>query len=74
MSGEMAGDGVDADSAVAAVTGPVIRMLDEADAGDSVTVRVLPPGRSAFATLSDGTGVQRIAADGSVIGDPEPEL
>lgn len=52
--------------AVAENLGEMIRALDRAAAGESVTIRLSPPHREIFATISDATGVRRFAADGAL--------
>lgn len=45
----------------------ILRSLNSARGG-KVTVRLLPHGRSAFATISDADGVRRLSADGAPVG------
>ncbi|MDR2279845.1 MAG: hypothetical protein LBE07_03200 [Gordonia sp. (in: high G+C Gram-positive bacteria)] len=56
-----------ADAAVHAVRQLLIGVLAEAEPGAEVTARILPPGRSEFATVVVATGdrVARLAVDGS---------
>lgn len=58
------GDDVDAPKAVEANLGAMIVALDRAEAGDSVTIRLSPPHRDVFATISDEAGVVRLRAGG----------
>ncbi|WJY99989.1 hypothetical protein CHAN_06875 [Corynebacterium hansenii] len=58
-------DDVDAPRAVVANLGQMIGALDRSEAGESVTIRLSPPHRDVFATISDASGVVRLAADGT---------
>ncbi|MFD5868638.1 hypothetical protein ACFWGD_08505 [Corynebacterium sp. NPDC060344] len=61
---EAVSDDVHAPSAVDANLGAMISALDHAVDGDAVTIRLSPPHRAVFATISDESGVARLAADG----------
>ena len=58
------GDGVDAPRAVESNLGSMIGALDGAASGETVTIRLSPPHRDVFATISDEEGVVRLTADG----------
>jgi len=57
---------VDDDSAVAKLMPNFLEAIDNAEEG-SVTIRLLPPGRRAFASISDDNGVQRFDEAGERI-------
>lgn len=57
---------VDDDSAVAKLMPSFLEAIDNAEEG-SVTIRLLPPGRRAFASISDDNGVQRFDEAGERI-------
>ncbi|AIN82437.1 MULTISPECIES: sensor histidine kinase [Corynebacterium] len=57
---------VDDDSAVAKLMPSFLETIDNAEEG-SVTIRLLPPGRRAFASISDDNGVQRFDEAGERI-------
>ena len=58
------GDGVDAPRAVESNLGSMIGALDGAASGETVTIRLSPPHRDVFATISDEEGVVRLTAGG----------
>ena len=57
---------VDDDSAVATLMPTFLETIDNAEEG-AVTIRLLPPGRRAFASISDDNGVQRFDEAGERI-------
>lgn len=57
---------VDDDSAVDKLMPEMLRTLDSTESG-TITIRLLPPGRRAFASISDNDGVRRFNADGERI-------
>lgn len=64
---------VDEDAAVTRLLPEFLRALDNADTG-TVTIRLLPPGRRAFASISDAAGVHRFSAEGSRIQPQRPAV
>ena len=57
------GSGEDSRAAVDRLLASFLQAVDSAEEG-KVTIRLLPPGRSAFATVMDAHGVMRFAASG----------
>lgn len=56
----IADDGIDVRESVDAMLGPAIRAVDDAEPGTEVTIRLLPPGRDSFASISDDRGVVKL--------------
>nr|WP_120492565.1 ATP-binding protein [Corynebacterium lactis] len=57
---------IDEDAAVRALLPEFLRAIDSAEDG-AVTIRLLPPGRRAFASISDNNGVHRFNSSGERI-------
>ncbi len=66
LTGRQGGDPgqPDAEKAVELLLGEFVTAVDAAQPGARVTVRLLPPGRSAFATVTDGDGSRRFPVPG----------
>ncbi|WP_313358029.1 hypothetical protein [Corynebacterium variabile] len=56
----------DVEKSVELLLGTFVEAVDRTSTG-RVTIRLLPPGRTAFATVTDADGSQRFAADGTTI-------
>lgn len=61
---DFGGDGVDGPRAVESNLGAMIGALDGAAEGETVTIRLSPPHRDVFATISNESGVARLTAGG----------